>query len=202
MVRRIEAFAQGCIKERGVRMFYASDEFYLTAGLPLPEEDAYDGYPQLENGVGMLRCHREEFLWALEEATENLDISKIKAGKVVIATGVAAYEHICELAAAAEAAFPQIKCKVCRVENRFFGETVTVSGLVTGGDLINALSGEESAHRLVIPCNMLRYQRDLFLDGVSVSDVEATLGMPVEIAEKEGADLLYKLLGVTEEDCI
>lgn len=196
----IEDFAKGCVAERGVRMFYASDEFYLKAGRPLPEEDEYDGYPQLENGVGMLRSHREEFMWALEDAC--LEPSEIMAADVAIATGYAAYGHICELAEAAMAVYPQLKIRVYRVENRFFGDTVTVSGLVTGGDLLEALKGQERPDRLILPCNMLRHQRDLFLDGVSLEQVEAAVGAPVLIAEKDGADLLYKLLGVSEEDLV
>lgn len=201
VVAQIEAFGQRCIKEKGARVFYASDEFYLKAGLPLPEEDAYDGYPQLENGVGMLRCHREEFLWALDGAAETLDKSKIKARTVAIATGMLAYDHICSLVAAAKAVFP-LDCTVYGVENEFFGTTVTVSGLVTGGDLIKALKGRANASELLIPCNMLRYERDLFLDGVSVQQVEEATGMKITVTEKDGADLLYKLLGVSEEDCV
>lgn len=202
VIRRMEAFADGCIRERGVRMFYASDEFYLIAGKPLPQEDDYDGYPQLENGVGMLRCHREEFLRALEDAGEYLDPAKIRTDGVILATGTAAYGHICELAAAAKKVFPKLSYEVCGVENRFFGKTVTVSGLVTGGDLIDAVNEIGGCRRIVIPCNMLRHERDLFLDGVSVTELEEKTGMAVEISEKDGADLLYKMLGVTEEDCI
>lgn len=202
VVHRIEAFAERCISEKGCRVFYPSDEFYLTSGIPLPEEDFYDGYPQLENGVGMLRSHREEFLWALDGAKECLEVSKIRKGTVTLATGAAAYKHILELAEEASRAFPQVECQVVKVENHFFGHTVTVSGLVTGQDLIEALRGKILGHSLVVPCNMLRYERDLFLDSVSVAEVEAALGVPLLIAEKDGADLLYKILGVSEEDCV
>lgn len=200
VIRDISAFGENCVKERGVRMFYASDEFYLNAGLPIPEEDEYDGYPQLENGVGMLRCHREEFLWALEEAEGALAPERVVTDSTVIATGKAAFGHISELVEKAQKVFPTLNCRVYPIENRFFGSTVTVSGLVTGGDLIAALKGEEKAERLILPCNMLRFERDLFLDGISVAEVEKALDTTIYISEKEGADLLHKLLGVTEED--
>ncbi len=201
VIEAIKEFTKRPLKEKGVRMFYASDEFYLTAGLPLPEEDEYDGYPQLENGVGMLRSHKEEFAWALDEAKAALT-EGVKPRRVAIATGYAAYDHICDLAAGVREAFPKVEIGVYRVENNFFGNTVTVSGLVTGGDLINTLKPAGKWDKLIIPCNMLRQQGDLFLDGVSLEDVENALGYPVQVAEKDGADLLYKLLGVTEEELI
>ena len=196
----IAAFGGKCIAQRGVRMFYASDEFYLKAGRALPEEDEYDGYPQLENGVGMLRSHKEEFLWALEQAKECLPKGKIKPLKTAVATGMAAYSHICELVNEAKEAFPEADCKVYAVENEFYGHTVTVSGLVTGGDLIAALKDEETPEQLLLPCNMLRYERDMFLDNISVEQAEKALNTRIVICEKDGADLLYKLLGVDEED--
>ncbi|MBQ3194923.1 MAG: DUF512 domain-containing protein [Clostridia bacterium] len=200
VIKTINEFTRLPLKEKGVRMFYASDEFYLTAGIPIPPEDEYDGYPQLENGVGMLRCHREEFMWALEGAAES-HINPT-AQKVFVATGYAAYGHICALAEALTAEFPQVDCRVFAVENRFFGNTVTVSGLVTGGDLIEELKGAGNCDKLIIPCNMLRSEGDLFLDGVSLKEAEARLGYPIEVAEKDGADLLYKLLNISEEDIV
>ncbi len=200
VVKAIEAFADGCRAEKGVRLFYASDEFYITAGLPIPEEDEYDGYPQLENGVGMLRCHREEFLCALDAAKERFGRADFAGRTVSAATGALAYEHIKELCTAAEDAFPGLKAHVYRVENDFFGRTVTVSGLVTGGDLIAALKGAPLGEALLIPCNMLRHERDLFLDGVSVTEAEEKLGVPVLITEQGGESLLAKLLGISEEE--
>jgi len=202
VIKTIDEFTKLPLEEKGVRMFYASDEFYLTAGLPIPPEDEYDGYPQLENGVGMLRCHREEFLWALEDAAASEMSEKILPQKVYVATGQAAYGHICELCAKATDAFPQLECRVFGVENKFFGNTVTVSGLITGGDLVEALKSAGCCDRLVIPCNMLRSEGDLFLDGVSLDEAAESLGYPISVAEKDGASLLYNLLGISEEDMI
>ncbi len=202
VIQTIDEFTKVPLEEKGVRMFYASDEFYLTAGIPIPPEDEYDGYPQLENGVGMLRCHREEFMWALEDAVEAKLADRIPPQKVYVATGMAAYGHICELCAKATEAFPQLECRVFGVENKFFGNTVTVSGLVTGGDLVGALKSAGGCDRLVIPCNMLRSEGDLFLDGVSLNEAAESLGYPISVAEKDGASLLYNLLGISEEDMI
>lgn len=202
VVKRIEAFADKCKAKRGVRMFYASDEFYITAGLSIPEEDEYDGYPQLENGVGMLRNHREEFVYALECAAEAFEKNAFEGRTVSLATGVLAFEHIVELCEMAMQAFTGLSCKVYKVENSFFGKTVTVSGLVTGGDLINTVKGSPLGEALILPCNMLRYERDLFLDGVSVAELESSLGVSVLVAESNGESLLAKLLGVDEEEII
>ncbi len=197
VIGAVEAFAEKCKAERGRRMFFASDEFYLTAKLPIPEEEEYDGYPQLENGVGMLRNHREEFTAELEYIKE----TKAKFKKSVsVATGYAAYEHIASLADLAMEAFEGVDVKVYPVENRFFGNTVTVSGLVTGGDLINTLKGKTLGDTVLIPCNMLRHEGDLFLDGVSLSEAEAALGVPLTVVDTEGGAFLRCLLGLSEED--
>ncbi len=200
VVEMIEAFAERCKAERGVRLFYASDEFYITAGLAIPEEDDYDGYPQLENGVGMIRCLKEEFTYALDCACEAY--KELAPREVALATGVLAYPYVKEICDMATAAFPNLKCNVYEIENKFFGTTVTVSGLLTGGDLINAVSGNPIGAALLIPCNMLRYERDMFLDGVSVTDVESALGVPLLITEPTGESLLACLLGVDKEEFI
>ena len=188
VVRRMEAKAAECLKERGSRLVYASDEFYLEAGLPIPEAEAYEDYPQLENGVGMLRLHTEEFREALayEEECANTHIS--------VATGKLAEGHLLELAGMAEEKFPQLKVDVYAIVNHFFGESITVSGLVTGGDMIDQLRGKDLGSKLLIPENMVRHEGDLFLDNVSVADVERELGVPVEITLQDGADLADKFL--------
>lgn len=202
VVRTIEAFADKCRKERGLRLFYPSDEFYITAGLPLPEEDEYDGYPQLENGVGMLRCHREEFMRALKTAAKRYGKGDFRGRTVSAATGVLAYDHINELCGAAMRAFAGLDVRVYRVENAFFGSTVTVSGLVTGGDLIRTVRGKPLGETLLLPCNMLRHERDLFLDGVSAAEAEERLGVRITLTESDGASLLAGLLGVDEEELV
>ncbi len=199
VIDSMEAFAENCIKEKGVRMFYPSDEFYLIAGRAIPEEDAYDGYPQLENGVGMLRLHREEFMSELERLKADFCKDDFADRQVSVATGASAYAHICELTAAAEEAFG-VKCNVYKIRNDFFGETVTVSGLITGGDLLNQLPTRDLGEELLIPCNMLRYEQDLFLDGMSLDELSKALNIAITVTERGGEDLLWRILGL-EEDC-
>ncbi len=191
VIRRMERYAEHCLAVRGSRTVYASDEFYLTAGVPIPPDEAYEDYPQLENGVGMLRLHTEEFRMALEDC----DVPDI-CGHISIATGVLAKTHMEELASLAMARFPSLKVDVHAIINHFFGETITVSGLVTGGDLIRQLAGKNLGDVLLLPENMLRHQGDLFLDNVSLTDVRERLGIPVAVTARNGEDLLTNLLEV------
>lgn len=188
VIDRIERFAQKCLQERGSRTVYASDEFYLTAGRDIPPDEAYEDYAQLENGVGMIRLHTEEFRSALEYC----DCDDVKK-HVSIATGVLAAPHMKTLAAMAMERFPSLRVDVHAIVNKFFGETITVSGLVTGGDLIEQLKGKQLGDVLLLPENMLRYEGDLFLDNVSLDDVRQALGVRVEVTERNGEDLLDKL---------
>ena len=189
VISRIEAKAEECLASFGSRKVYASDEFYLTAEKELPSDEAYEDYAQLENGVGMLRLHTVEFGYALEDC----DLPDIPR-HVSIATGMLAKAHMEELAAMAMKRFPSLKVDVHAIVNRFFGETITVSGLVTGGDLIDQLRGKDLGDTLLIPENMLRHEGDLFLDSVSLRDVEESLQIPVSVTARDGEDLLKKLL--------
>lgn len=195
VIDRVERMAERCLRERGSRTVYASDEFYLTAERPIPPAEAYEEYPQLDNGVGMLRLHTEEFREALE-----LYEGRAPHRHVSIATGVAAELHMRELAGLACGRFPSLRIDVHAIRNRFFGECITVSGLVTGGDLIDQLSGRELGDVLLLPENMLRHEGDLFLDGVSLSDVREKLGIRVEVTGRSGEDLLAKLLAEGEDE--
>lgn len=188
-IELVNALGDDNIKTLGHRIFFASDEFYLTAGVPLPEEDYYEGYMQLDNGVGMLRCHREEFLIALG-SEESAPLERT----VTVATGKAAAKHISELCRLAEEKFKPLKINVIAVENKFFGEKITVSGLVVGKDLINAAKGQQLGSKLLIPKTMLRSDGDLFLDNTSVEDVESALGVELVSVGESGDDLLYALI--------
>ncbi len=193
VIDRVEWKAAECLRERESRTVYASDEFYLIAGRPIPPAEAYEDYPQLENGVGMLRLHTEEFREALENCADTPADRHVS-----IATGVAAEMHMQELASLARDRFPSLRVDVHAIRNRFFGESITVSGLVTGGDLIEQLSGLPLGDVLLLPENMLRHEGDLFLDGVSLDDVRKKLRVRVEVTSRNGGDLLEKLLGNRE----
>lgn len=179
------------LEARGARLIYASDEFYLLSGKEMPPEDYYEGYPQLENGVGMIRSDTEEFLECLENLPK-MDYNR----KVTVATGFAAHGFITSLAAAAMEKYPRLTVNVFAVRNDFFGGSVTVSGLVTGGDIIAQLKGYDIGEMLLIPENMLRAEGDLFLDNVSLSQVSASLGVPVKVVSRGGYPLCEAMTGL------
>ena len=190
IIDRVEAYAAKCLAERGSRLFFCSDELYLRARRPLPPEEAYEGYVQIENGVGMLRSLITEF-----EAGLALEENPVQAFSFTAATGVSCAPFLEGLLEELRQKFPQVSGQICPIVNDFFGHTIDVAGLVTGQDLIAQLQGKELGERLLMPVNMLRHGGDVFLDDVHVSDVERALGVPVTVVEQDGYDLLDAMLG-------
>ena len=197
LVDQVEAFAAAHFEKTGTRLVWCSDEFYLLAGRALPPEDYFEDFTQLDSGVGMLCLLKAEFLRALDlMGPEEME----GAGPFSIATGVSAAPYLRELAELAEAKNPKLAGAVYPVVNRFFGETITVAGLVTGGDLIEQLRGKELGERLLIPANMLRAGERVFLDDVSLDDVERELGVPVFPVAQDGYELLDAMCGAAPPD--
>ena len=190
VVAQVEAFAAACKASLGSSVFYCGDELYLEAGLPLPDGEYYEGYCQIENGVGMISSMKEELCSALE--TEEGDG---RERSVSIATGHAAYGFICECAEKIRGKFPNIRINVYEIRNDFFGETVTVAGLITGKDLLAQLSGKELFGNLMLPSNMLRYGGDLFLCGMSKEELEEKLGAEITLCDNDGFEFLDKIIG-------
>ena len=208
----IHKYQEICMEECGLHFIHASDEWYLLAEEELPEEDSYDGYLQLENGVGMLRLLREEFAEALEAARQKVESRQAerqqtdrqgadrqntdgqRARKVTIATGKLAAPTISMLAEQFMQVFPAITIEVIPITNYFFGENITVSGLLTGQDLAEQLSGRKLGERLLLPCNLLRSGEEVFLDDMTCAELENTLQLPIDIVKSSGQDLVDCLL--------
>lgn len=187
----ITEFGDSFKEKHGTRLCYAADEFYLKAERPFPDAEYYENYVQLENGVGMCTSFKDEFMSGLYDIDDNGEERALS-----LATGEAAYPLISELCGEATKKFPNIKINVYKIENDFFGHTVTVAGLVTGKDLIEQLKGKELGEKLIIPDVMLRSEGDLFLDNVSVRDVEEALSIPIDVTfSADGYDLIDKIFG-------
>lgn len=185
-----DSFGEKCKNERGERIVYCADELYIKAELPLPEDEYYDNYPQLDNGVGIMTLLREEFLSALR-FTDLPD----KPIDFTVATGVSAASFIRKLIDELKEKCDNISsCEVYAIENEFFGKTVDVAGLVTGKDLIEQLRGKPLAKRLLIPAVMLRHGEPVFLDDTTVADVERELSVEVIAVENDGDKLLFAML--------
>ena len=192
LIGQVEAFAAGFLARRGTRLAWCSDEFYLLAGRELPEKRFYEDMNQLENGVGMLRLLQSQAALALEED----DLEALSPPPFTIATGVSAAPFLREIADLARRRCPALRGTVVPICNDFFGERITVSGLVTGGDLIAQLRGRRLGQRLLIPSNMLRAGERVFLDDVTLARVEEELGIPVTAVEAEdGFALVDAMLG-------
>lgn len=189
----IEEFSEKELKKQGTRLAYPADEFFIKAGRDFPDYDYYGEFTQLENGVGLCAMLIHEFNEALEDE-ENVPCQRT----VTIATGVAAYELIKKLAKSAEEKFSGLSVQVICVKNEFFGENVTVTGLLTGKDLIKNLSSGVRGEEILICEAMLRHEQDRFLDDITPEDLEKESGKPIKIVKNDGYALLYAMLGKEE----
>lgn len=189
VIDTIEAWQKKLYPEYGLHFIHASDEWYLLAGRELPEEERYDGYLQLENGVGMLRLLDEEVREALKERKGDE-----RKRTISFATGRLAYPCIMGYAKEIQKKYPNMDIKGYEIRNDFFGESITVSGLLTGQDILAQLKGQELGEYLLLPCNLLRSGEEIFLDDKTVEEIEQELGVPVKIVEESGADFVTAVL--------
>lgn len=191
LVNQIHGWQKKLKESFGSALIYASDEFYLMADILLPPEEAYEGYPQIENGVGLIKSMETEF----EQAFGSLPQIKINR-KVSIATGELAYPFIKNLAQRLTEHTDGFCADVYPIKNNFFGGGVTVSGLVCAGDIIKHLQGKDLGCELLIPASMLRADDDVFLDDISLSELEKTLNVTVTPVLNDGYDFIEKLLNI------
>nr|WP_298052568.1 DUF512 domain-containing protein [uncultured Lachnoanaerobaculum sp.] len=189
----IEEIQQKAMKKCGMHFAQASDEFYLIAGKQMPSEDTYDGYIQLENGVGMLRLLSEE----VKDAVETLKVPKadIKKEEVIsVATAILPAHSMEELLKEIEEKFPSKKINLYVIRNDFFGERITVAGLLTGVDIINQLKGKDLGDRLLLSVNMFRSGEEVLLDDLTRSDIERELNTKTVIVGQSGYDLVNAIV--------
>lgn len=189
VVDLIEEIGARQMHKNGVRGCYPSDEFYILADRPIPDEDFYDGYPQIENGVGLMRSLQNELTEVL--ACEDGDDQPREIG---IITGVLAADYMKALLSEVKEKFIGLEYTIFPIENSFFGENITVSGLVTGTDIVDQLKNKDLPPRLLIPTSMLRSEQDLFLDSMSLEQVANELHRPIACSMNDGMDLLDKIL--------
>lgn len=201
VIETIERYQRECMERYGIHFIHAGDEWYILAGRELPEEERYDGYLQLENGVGMVRLLLNEFEEALVqrkkkdvEAGLGRTTKEVETEEISMATGLLAYPYIRRMAERMTEAYPNLQIYVYPVKNDFFGEQITVSGLLTGQDLLNQLTGKRLGSRLLLPENMLRSGEDVFLDDLHVDDLEKALQVPVNIVKSSGHDFVETVL--------
>lgn len=189
----IHKYQKLAFEQYGLHFIHASDEWYLLADMPLPEEDNYDGYLQLENGVGMLRLLENEFQEEYQIRKEKLHGEKTylePVEEISMATGRLMYPVIKKMAEQVMVLYPYIKIHVYEIVNEFFGEKITVSGLLTGGDIQKQLMGKKLGNRLLLPQNVLRSGETVFLDDLCVADLEKALQVGIDIVKSSGWDFI------------
>lgn len=189
VLQTIHGWQETFLKKYGMHFIHGGDEWYILAKEPFPEADAYDGFLQLENGVGMVRLLEEE----VKEALAALP-GDARSRSVTIATGVLAAPFLQEHAKKIQKKYPNVKIQVLTVYNRFFGEQITVAGLITGQDLISQLKGAELGDRLLLTTHMLKSGEPVFLDDVTVEEAEKTLQIKISIVESSGSDLVNSIV--------
>ncbi|MBQ8605959.1 MAG: DUF512 domain-containing protein [Clostridia bacterium] len=191
----INEIGDKCAEKYGVRLFYPSDEFFIKGEIPLPDEDYYDGYPQIENGVGLATS----LLTEVELAVSQLDFNEsvIDCG---IITGVLPAQIMEKAVSIIRQKRPGLDCKIYPVINRFFGEKITVAGLVTATDIIDQLKDLDLPERMLIPSSMLRSEQDMFLDSITLEHTEKALGRKLTVTYNDGFDLVSKILDERMEE--
>ncbi|MBQ9132238.1 MAG: DUF512 domain-containing protein [Clostridia bacterium] len=196
VIDQVNAFGDQCLQKYGTRLFYCADELYVRAGRALPDENFYEDYSQIENGVGMLTSMRSEFDFELEYLDELLPQVKLPR-TVSVVTGDAAYGHLSALCKKLEERVEGLTVQVHRIVNHFFGESVTVAGLLTCQDVLDQLQGKTLGDELLFPAVMLKADEEVFLDDMTPADLsEALGGIPCRATESDGAVFLRALLGI------
>ena len=193
VLRMIHSWQEKLYPQYGLHFIHASDEWYILAEEELPEEARYDGYLQLENGVGMLRLLLDEFDAAFTEIVKAGD-NAVNEKEISMVTGLLAYPYIDAMAKRLEAAFSKLKIHVYPVRNDFFGERITVSGLLTGQDICRQLEGKALGEKLLLPQNVLRSGESVFLDDLTVAELENALQVKVDIVKSSGRDFIDAVL--------
>ncbi len=201
VIDRIETWQKKIYPEHGLHFIHASDEWYILAERGMPEEERYDGYLQLENGVGMIRLMWNEFMEAVEQLKGDAATLKkarecvlARGGKISLATGKLAYPYIKKMTETLEELVPGLEVTVYDIRNDFFGEKITVSGLLTGQDILAQLSGKELGKRLLLPENVLRSGERVFLEDLTVEDLEKALQVKIDIVKSNGCGFVEAIL--------
>ncbi|MFZ5986302.1 MAG: DUF512 domain-containing protein [Bacillota bacterium] len=192
VINQVERWQGELLKKFGSRVVYLADEFYIMAGLDIPGYDAYEDFPQIENGVGLIALFKQEF----DDYLEEVRLSLKKKKKVSIATGVSSYNYIKEMADILERKYENLNVNIYKIKNEFFGENVTVTGLLTGRDIVDQLCGKDIGEVLLISRSMLKSGEELLLDDFSLDMIEEKLKVKVSVVENCGKDFIEKILGM------
>ena len=195
VIKQVENFADKCLEKHGSRLFFCSDEFYIKGNIPLHDEEYYEGYAQIENGVGMLTSLLTEFGIETDYINEYLDKFQ-SPRKISVVTGMAAKDQIIDMCNKLCEIIDGLEITVYPIVNDFFGHEITVSGLLTGADIYNQLKDKELFDELILPPNVLRSEGDLFLCGMSLEELSQKLNINIKLSGNDGAGFISAMLGI------
>lgn len=198
LIQQVQPWREKFYKETGLHFVHLSDEFYILAGVELPEEDAYDGYLQIENGVGMMRLFWDEAMQAVDEIPQG----EKGYGKVSLVTALSAYGHIQRIVDAIQQKMDGGEVQVFCIRNDFLGERITVTGLLTGQDILRQLEGKDLGRLLLLPENLLKADEEIFLDDVRLEDFKKTLQTTVDIVQSSGRDFVRKIVNCLQKETL
>ena len=195
LIETVEKWQKKALEEYGLHFVHASDEWYILAGKDMPDDESYDGYLQLENGVGMVRLMLDEFEEALADiCRQKNEALTVKSEKVSVITGRLVYPFIKKMAERIMEVFPQKDIQVIPIRNDFFGEMITVTGLLTGTDIIAQCNDKDLGDRLLLPENLLRSGEIVLLDDITTIDIQNSLQVPIDIVKSSGYGFLEAVL--------
>lgn len=194
VIKQINTYGDWCLSQFGTRLFFPADEFYIKAELPLPSDEFYEDYSQIENGVGMLTDMQTAIDFELQDLSPYSSFKGER--KISIATGYAAYEHMLSISKKLEAAFSGLTINVYKIRNDFFGESITVSGLLTAQDIISQLKGKELGDALLVPSNALRADGEVFLDDMTPNELSEALSVEISVSDNDAPSFICCVLGI------
>lgn len=195
VIAQVEKYADECLEKYGSRLFFCADEFYIKGNIPLHDDEYYEGYAQIENGVGMLTSLATEFgleIKCIDEYLESFNAPR----RISVATGMASSAQIIEMCEKLSKTVNGLEITVYPIVNNFFGEEITVSGLLTGTDIYDQLKDKELYDELILPENVLRSEGDLFLCGMSLDELSKKLNVKIRLSSNDGAGFVSALLGI------
>lgn len=201
LIEQVDYYQKIAMERFGTHFVHASDEWYINAGVDMPDEDNYDGYMQLENGVGMTRLLLDESREAVESYLEAHDwIPFAGVRHVSTVSGMLAYDIMCHVAEIFKEAAPNVEFSIFPIRNDFFGEKITVTGLLTGGDIARQLEGKDLGEALLLPCNTLKADENIFLDDMTLEELQNALQVPVIIVQSSGMELFNRIIETESND--
>ena len=198
LIQQVQLWREKFYKETGLHFVHLSDEFYILGGVELPPEEAYDGYLQIENGVGMMRLFWDEAMQAVDEIPQG----EKGYGKVSLVTALSAYGHIQRIVDAIQQKMDGGEVQVFCIRNDFFGERITVTGLLTGQDILHQLEGKDLGRLLLLPENLFKADEEIFLDDMRLEDFKKTLQTPVDIVQSSGRDFVRKIVNCLQKETL